>query len=269
MKIGTISDLHIDRHPHLNPEIYLEKLCQVIKQRSIELLIIAGDISNDYRISYDFIQSIQELSGISTYFVPGNHDLWSDQADKTSTEILSFFRSKEECLIGNPIMINDQYAIVGHVGWYDYSYADHRFSQQKIASGKHYGATWQDKVRTDWSLSDPKLSLLAAQEVEKDINNVSPRQIILVTHVVTHPQFVVPTPHRIFDFFNAFIGTHDFDTIYRNYPIRFSIMGHVHFRKKLVENNILYICPCLGYQRQWMTDDIAYEINHALVDFDI
>ena len=24
----------------------------------------------------------------------------------------------------------------------------------KIASGKHYGATWQDKVRTDWSLSD-------------------------------------------------------------------------------------------------------------------
>ena len=63
MKIGTISDLHIDRHPHLNPEIYLEKLCQAIKQRSIELLIIAGDISNDYRISYDFIQSIQELSG--------------------------------------------------------------------------------------------------------------------------------------------------------------------------------------------------------------
>ena len=70
----------------------------------------------------------------------------------------------------------------------------------KIASGKHYGATWQDKVRTDWSLSDPQLSLLAAQEVEKDINNVSPRQIILVTHVVTHPQFVVPTPHRILTF---------------------------------------------------------------------
>lgn len=159
MKIGTISDLHIDRHPHLNPEIYLEKLCQVIKQRSIELLIIAGDISNDYRISYKFIQSIQELSGIPTYFVPGNHDLWSDQVDKTSTEILSFFRSKKECLIGNPIIIHDQYAIVGHVGWYDYSYADHRFSQQKIASGKHYGATWQDKVRTDWSLSDPQLSL--------------------------------------------------------------------------------------------------------------
>ena len=41
MKIGTISDLHIDRHPHLNPEIYLEKLCQVIKQRSVTILFKA------------------------------------------------------------------------------------------------------------------------------------------------------------------------------------------------------------------------------------
>lgn len=38
MKIGTISDLHIDRHPHLNPEIYLEKLCQVIKQGLLSYL---------------------------------------------------------------------------------------------------------------------------------------------------------------------------------------------------------------------------------------
>ena len=44
---------------------------------------------------------------------------------------------KDDLKIGiNPIIINDQYAIVGHVGWYDYSYADNRFSQQKIASGK-------------------------------------------------------------------------------------------------------------------------------------
>lgn len=71
MKIGTISDLHIDRHPHLNPEIYLEKLCQVIKQRSIELLIIAGDISNDYRISYDFIQKHSRIKRDTYLFCSG------------------------------------------------------------------------------------------------------------------------------------------------------------------------------------------------------
>lgn len=51
----------------------------------------------------------------------------------------------------------------------------------------------------------------------------------------------------IFDFFNVFIGIYDFDIIYRNYFIWFSIMGYVYFRKKFVENNILYICLCLGY----------------------
>ena len=48
-------------------------------------------------------------------------------------------------MIGNPIIINDQYAIVGHVGWYDIAMQIIVFSA-KIASGKHYGATWQDKV---------------------------------------------------------------------------------------------------------------------------
>ena len=82
----------------------------MIKQRSIELLIIAGDISNDYRISYDFIQSIQELSGIPTYFVRETM-IYGDQADKTSTEILSFFSLKRGMLhqpIQSLLMINMQ-----------------------------------------------------------------------------------------------------------------------------------------------------------------
>ena len=43
-------------------------------------------------------------------------------------------------------------------------------------------------------------------------------------------------------------------------------MGHVHFRKNLIENNIHYICPCLGYPRQWRTDDISGNKSY-FVDF--
>ena len=49
----------------------------------------------------------------------------------------------------------------------------------------------------DWSLSDQQLSKIAANKVEEDIKQVCNRNIILMTHIVTHPQFVVPTPHRI------------------------------------------------------------------------
>ena len=34
--------------------------------------------------------------------------------------------------IGRPFIINDEWAIVGNTGWYDYSYADTRFTQDKI-----------------------------------------------------------------------------------------------------------------------------------------
>ena len=74
--------------------------------------------------------------------------------------------------IGRPFIINDEWAIVGNTGWYDYSYADTRFTQDKNPKGKHYGATWQDKVRMDWSLSDQQLSKIAANKVEEDIKRV-------------------------------------------------------------------------------------------------
>ena len=41
MKIGTISDLHIDRHPKLEPQAYLDALVYIVEQRNIELLLIA------------------------------------------------------------------------------------------------------------------------------------------------------------------------------------------------------------------------------------
>ncbi len=90
-------------------------------------------------------------------------------------------------------------------------------------------ATWQDKERISWGISDQNLSKIAAEQVKKDILEVGNRPVILVTHVVTHPDFIVPMPHRIFDFYNAFIGTSDFNPLYAMFDIPYSIMGHVHF----------------------------------------
>lgn len=269
MKIGVISDLHVDRHSKLDFQDYLDALVIVSKQRNLSLIIIAGDISNDYRLSYQFIKQLETQLNIPVLFVPGNHDYWSDQQNISSLEIAQFFKEQKECLMNRPYIINDEWAIVGTTAWYDYSYADSRFSNDKIEKGKHYGATWQDKVRIDWAYDDRELSNYAAQQIINDIQQVGPRKIILITHIVTHPKFVVPTPHRIFDFFNAFIGTSDFKAIYQNYPIHYSVMGHVHFRKQLNDRGITFLCPCLGYQRQWRTNDIVTEMNHALMEINI
>ncbi|MDM7864163.1 metallophosphoesterase [Staphylococcus borealis] len=269
MKIGAISDLHIDRHPNLEPKVYLETLVQLIQQRDVALLLIAGDVSNHFQQSYQFIQDLKAKCSIPVLFVPGNHDYWTSESSLTSSEIYDFYVDKPECLIGKPYIINENWAVVGHTAWYDYRYADDKFDLERIQRGKYYGATWQDKVKIDWDIEDRALSKQAANQIQHDLEQVKDKQIILMTHIVTHPQFVVPTPHRIFDFFNAYIGTKDFDAFYQTYPIRYSIMGHVHFRKTLSEAGITYICPCLGYQRQWRTTDLMQELDASLVTFEV
>ena len=119
-------------------------------------------------------------------------------------------------------------------------------------------------VMFDWGMSDIEVSREAAVMSEKDLQKVEDKKIILVTHVVTDSSFSVPMPHRIFNYFNAFIGTSDFQPLYQKYNIRYSLMGHVHFRGEIEKNGIEFACVSLGYFREWRTKNIYHEMSHAL-----
>lgn len=263
MKIGAISDLHIDRPSDYNKSEYAESLAQIVQSKQLDILLIAGDISNNYKESYQFVLDMKQLTGIAVYFIPGNHDYWSVD-DKTTKEIHDYFINQPECLIGHPLVLNDEWAIVGNSGWYDYSYASEQYSIDQLKRGRFKGATWQDKVHIDWGVSDIEMSRDTAKQAEQDLKQVQDKNIILMTHVVTEPSFKVPMPHRIFNYFNAFIGTSDFAPLYQKYPIRYSIMGHVHYRGTITKDNTDYMCVSLGYFREWRTKDIKREMTHAL-----
>lgn len=266
MKIGTISDLHIDRSNLYYPKDYESILAYEVGRLKLDVLLIAGDISNHYKQTVQFIRNLKHLTRTEILFIPGNHDYWSDdEEEKTSYEIFEYYKSQDESIIGRPYILNDDWAIVGHSGWYDYSFADQsQFSMERLERRKYYGSTWLDKERIAWGKSDLEMSKLAAESVRRDLEQVKDKNIILMTHIVTHKQFSVPMPHRIFDYFNAFIGTSDFDVFYATYPIKYSIMGHVHFRSTIEEQGVQYICPCLGYQREWRTKDLKKEIENTI-----
>lgn len=264
MKIGIISDLHIDRG-NMGTETYKELLAKEVKSRNLDLLLIAGDVSSHYKMTADFLKTLTELTKIEILFVPGNHDYWlKEDEEMTTRDVYEFYKNMPGSLLESPYIVNDDWAIVGHSGWYDYTYADERFSEEKLEKGKFYGGTWQDKLKINWEMHDRELSRVFAEKVEKDMKKVEDRNIILMTHIVTHRKYAVPTPHRLFDYFNAFIGTSDFDELYKKHPIKYSIMGHVHFRHQFRQDDLTYICACLGYPREWRTDDIATEIKNTL-----
>lgn len=271
MRIGVISDLHIDRYN--NSEEYIpmfeDALIQTLKKRQVDCLIIAGDISNNIDTTVSFISRIQSLTGMNLYFIPGNHDLWSGGEYEDSHALLNAYEEIPECLVNSPVILNDEWALVGHPAWYDYTYASDKFSYNRLEQRRYYGGTWQDKLNVDWQMSDPDVSKYFSRMIEKDLRKVEDRKIILATHIVTHKHFRVPMPHRLFDYYNAFIGTSDIDALYDRYNIKYSVMGHVHFRHHICEHGRTYICACLGYKREWRTKDIMHEMDDTLFVFEI
>lgn len=267
MKIGVISDLHIDRY---NSETLKQKdfsltLANEVSRAALDMLLIAGDISNDHVRSYRFMQELEQMTGVTIYFVPGNHDFWNFSGDQKSTrEIYDFFKDTKYFKEGSPIDLGDDWALVMNPGWYDYTYASDRFSQERLSQREFYGGTWQDKVKINWGMTDPEVSKLMAERAAAVLESVRDRKIILMTHVATHKAFRVPMPNRLFDYYNAFIGTSDFDQFYEDYDIRYSIMGHIHFRHQVSEGGTDYLCACLGYKREWRTKDIVHEMRDAL-----
>lgn len=102
MKIGLIADLHVDRHNELTPNDYAEVLGQSVRQREVDLLIIAGDIANRDDIVVDFIHRLEQLTDITVRFVPGNHDWFCCKVKIICTSIQNYkskycFNSKEFC----------------------------------------------------------------------------------------------------------------------------------------------------------------------------
>lgn len=273
MRIGILSDLHIDGNEKALPEgqNYEKLLSRLLKKQQVDQLLLAGDISSDYRVSQEFLNRLQDESGVPVLFVPGNHDFWSKKNGVTQTkDIYDFFQRQPESLIARPRILNDEWAVVGSPGWYDYGYGNHNmYSLKKFSEKKYRFASWNDRHYIDWGLSDREVSRRMLRQLESDLSQVGDRKVILMTHVATHPEFVVPLPHKIYDYFNAFLGSASYEALYEKYPIALSVMGHVHFRKTYRTKETTFVSACLGNKKHWRSTDPADELEQTLVTMDL
>jgi putative phosphoesterase len=267
MKIGFISDLHIDRNHKVSAKEYLTMLRDIIVAKNLETLVIGGDISNHYTTTFKFVEELQKQAKIPVYFIPGNHDFWEEkEARKNTRKIYEHYQKHPQSLVESPLQLNEDYTLVGHPGWYNHAvYDKEQFSSEDVEHGKFRWAYWQDKLRMDWEMSDQDVSKRFANIIEKDLEEVTTENIILQTHVVTVPEFTMPMPHRIFDFFNAYMATNDLKHVHKEFPITHQFMGHVHFREKIIRDRTEFITNSLGYRREWWSEDLAKEVQRSLV----
>ena len=270
MKIGVLSDLHIDSNAKkLAPgQTYDHLLAELLYNQEIDLLLLAGDVSSDYHDTFAFLNRMRDHNVSKIQFVPGNHDFWSIRNHEEDTDrIYRLFKERDENPVGNPFLIGKDWAVVGNPGWYDYGFASDHYTIEEFSRKKLKVGGWNDRRYVHWQKDDLAVAAAMLAELESDLNAVGGRKIIVMTHIVTHPQFVIPLPHAVYDYYNAFLGSKSYTQMYDRYPIAHSIMGHVHFRKMLHEHDTTFYCACLGSARHWYTDDPYIEMAYTMEEF--
>ncbi|MCI2154452.1 MAG: metallophosphoesterase [Solobacterium sp.] len=250
MKIGLIADIHVDEN-HAYP--VLEAIEDLIRKKNIEMLLIAGDISEDYRRSISTAAKLRKQSGVPVYYVPGNHDLWNKHYPGLDSEKISrIFAEDPFCLSGRCIESKaDKGSIIGETGWYDYSLADRKYTRTELDRMSLLGRTWHDHLFNCWTHDNPGKNQEMLDRMKSSLERCQGSEIIAVTHMIPREEFAVPQEREGWGYFNAFLGSSSYGKLYMKYPVRHAVFGHVHFRKTLNADQIVWHCPCLGYFSEW------------------
>ncbi len=265
--IGILSDIHVDINYSDDRDRVTPAICDFIDGNGIDIFITAGDISGDFRITLDVIERIEAKTGKPCYFTPGNHDLWNEKTGNYSTwDAYNALKTHPSNLANGPVRLDDRWVILGDVGWYNYSFGNSRFSHGDYESKSYNERVWQDSLYAKWDRPTIEMHDWFLKKIEDDLDKTGDSSVIIVTHMLPIPYFTVPTPHETWDYFNAFLGSRELGSLIERFPnIKYSICGHVHYRKEIKQGNTTYICNCLGYNTEWAdTDDPMVEIPNAM-----
>jgi predicted phosphohydrolase len=232
MKILYTSDLHVDISE--NNRKILDCLVEYMIIQKPDLFIIAGDLANS---SKDINDSLKRFKFIDCkkVFIPGNHDLWVESKSKLKRGFDSSYKYEVElpqtCFENNFIYpINEPYifenvAVVGTVGWYDYSLRDQRLDMKYQKSdydvGEFGNMYWSDftfsawlvdRNNSDWKARKIKMKNHEVfQKVYKQFNEVFLKlasnisNIILAMHTAPHENCLIRKDEP--DPFDAYEGS--------------------------------------------------------------
>lgn len=266
MRIGIISDLHVDEAPEGEVLAALAARTSILKPDTI---IIPGDLSSSWRTSLRLVEDLEDLTGLPVFFVPGNHDLWNrDHPEENAQTATAALGRHPGCLSGRRISFRG-WNLLGETGWYDSSFAEGRFSSEEISLMAFGGRTWQDSLYTRWPEPMEARCRLFMEALGHSLEGLDASRTIVVTHVVPRIEFTVRPPEGIWTYFNALLGSASYGAMLAARGVRASLFGHVHYRSRMVLDGVEWICPCLGTRNEWKSGDTAREVAEAFAILDL
>ncbi len=260
MHIDIISDLHVEHHnPYFGDAgIYYPWA----EQKTSDILLIAGDNSNDPRMAVELLRDAKEHYEHVLY-TDGNHDHYSTRrTGQTVSDVEEYYRTKSsaigyEYLHGDkPSVVIDGTAFIGSNGWYDWkSHSKMSYEEQK----EHWNHTMSDsRVISFVDLPDvlaQKQADIIKHEIQKyDVDNTVDK-IVIMTHTIPHQDGVVGEDHQWAELNGSFVNTCMFGLHTLSDKIKVWNFGHTHFHYDFVDSGVRFFCNPRGYKFEHTFDD--------------
>ncbi len=281
MKIGAVSDIHVDINGKRGDPGFTGKLIGYLESLGLDLLLIPGDAAGSVKSLVDFFSKCRRLTVPHKIYLPGNHDIWTGGKVPDGSWVKYRQVLPEICgefdwiyLPGNPLII-ERTAFAGTMGWYDYSSAnsmwDDMFSEEdymmKISPGN---AKWMDLEYAHFGMNDREVAGELLREAGEDLSRLGFSRegeneikytgsdmdtIVFVSHMVPYRDFIHYKNDPSWDFFGAYIGNINIGKLLDRLPRRLrrlAFFGHTHFPgEKVVESGVEGFCVPLGYPSEY------------------
>jgi predicted phosphodiesterase len=285
MRILVTADLHYN---HPRSRALADDLIAEMNRAGGDVLLVVGDTAAADGDALERCLSRFEFSG-PKLFVAGNHELWTRGPD--SYDLFRRLLPQRVRTLGwhwlqtEPFVAGDV-AIVGNVGWYDYSFAQAslaiptRFYAAKVSPGaaghlsefasllqpdddippsaREVVARWNDGKfiklhRTDEQFLD---ELLAELRTQVAVLQHVPK-ILAAVHHLPFAQLLPPSHSAQWDFAKAYLGSSRIGEVLLSYTnIHTIVCGHSHFPAEARVGHIHAINIGSGYRmKKYLTLD--------------
>jgi hypothetical protein len=277
MQILITADLHFN---HPRSQALAEDLIQEMNTTGGDVLLLIGDTAIADGDSLEQCLSKFKFNG-PKLLVPGNHELWTKGTDSYQLLKEDFPRRVANMgwhwLPDAPFVTTDV-AIVGSLGWYDYSFAQtdlgipQKFYERKIAPGvveqfaeyadlipdldhlspqtRQIAARWNDGIHVKLGRSDQEFLNELLQQLAHQLDALKnhPR-IIAAIHCLPFAQLLPPRHSAQWDFAKAYLGSKKIGQLLLQYPnIQNLYCGHSHFPAQAQIQHIQAINIGSGYR---------------------
>lgn len=276
MRIAAVSDLHI--LPDKIDRLFLESIRKRVEEIEPDFFVIAGDLSDYIDVLSESLEYLR-MDDCKNLYVAGNHDIWfEDEGGPGSLEkyakIIGQLCNKHgfSYLPDSPLIEGD-YAFVGSIGWYDYSFRRPELDipYENYVQKEYRGSIWYDLFKIDWKYSDAEATDLFNRKLTYDLETLPDQvsKVIYVSHHLPFKDLTVYKDRLPWDFHSAFMGASSTgEILLKDSRVILSISGHSHVRNMISIGGLTAITVPVGYGRP-LEEHLDEFVKKAIATIDV